>query len=273
MAQKHDVAIIEDDPYMYLLNAQRDGGDEPAGLFGLACAGAGPDDRCSMLSIDADARVVRMDTFSKFLAPGLRCSWITLPKSLADAASHASHANTKTGSTLAQITMHEILKTWGDEGLHKHLMDVQSFYRQRASVLDHYATKHLTGLAEWEAPDCSMFFWMKFNGVDDTGKLLKAFMDEKLAVVPGKYFVADADPDAHYDCSFVRMAYTVASDDAFDRGMQRIRSIILNFFKANGIAPPSPEAVEAKASAKAKAAARPRRAAAAAPRAAAAGTA
>ena len=83
VAQKHDCTFLEDDPYMYLNCA--DG--KPSGLYGLACADAGPADRCSLLSIDTDARVVRVDTFSKFVAPGMRCSWVTLPEQYIDDAS------------------------------------------------------------------------------------------------------------------------------------------------------------------------------------------
>ena len=63
VARRHDVIIIEDDPYMYL-SFPRDGGAEAPGLYGLSSCGGGGD-RCSLLSIDEDARVIRMDTFSK----------------------------------------------------------------------------------------------------------------------------------------------------------------------------------------------------------------
>lgn len=36
----------------------------------------------SFLSLDLDGRVVRLDSFSKFIAPGSRCGWITGPKEL-----------------------------------------------------------------------------------------------------------------------------------------------------------------------------------------------
>lgn len=39
----------------------------------------------SFLSSDADGRVVRLDSFSKFIAPESRCGWITGPKELVTA--------------------------------------------------------------------------------------------------------------------------------------------------------------------------------------------
>ena len=226
---EYDCLVLEDDTYMYLLND----GDSPAGLSGLSSVDAGPDDRCSLLSIDKDARVVRMDTFSKFIAPGFRVSWITLPEALLKHAAFSSQNSTKTGAMFAQVAQYEMIQAWGESGLSNHLARCQSYYRARAERLDFYAKKHLSGLAEWEIPECGMFFWMRLKGIDDSAKLLKMLMDEKIAVIPGKFFVADADPDAHYDCGSVRIAFTVASDEEFDRGMGRLKSLLEAFIKAN----------------------------------------
>lgn len=43
-------------------------------------SGLGP----TFLSLDVDGRVVRLDTFSKLLAPGFRLAWMTGPKRLID---------------------------------------------------------------------------------------------------------------------------------------------------------------------------------------------
>ena len=60
-------------------------------------------------------------------------------------------------------------------------------------------------------------------------------MDEKVAIVPGKYFNQEADPDEHYDCSSFRVAYTVATDEEFDRGMQRLAKVLTEYIKSNNI--------------------------------------
>ena len=74
VAQRHDIYIIEDDPYYYLqlhpTSGLKEFNDFQAALNQLKLPP-------SYLSIDTDGRVLRMDSFSKIIAPGVRMSWIT----------------------------------------------------------------------------------------------------------------------------------------------------------------------------------------------------
>lgn len=77
LCRQYDIWIIEDDAYYYL---QYDASklEEMPGLHGLT---KGNNDnnaqQQSYLSMDVDGRVMRVDTFAKFLAPGLRLGWVT----------------------------------------------------------------------------------------------------------------------------------------------------------------------------------------------------
>jgi DNA-binding transcriptional MocR family regulator len=61
VCQKHDLLILEDDPYYYLQFTSR----VP-----------------SYFSMDQDARVLRFDSMSKVLSSGLRIGWVTGPAEL-----------------------------------------------------------------------------------------------------------------------------------------------------------------------------------------------
>ncbi len=63
IAQKHDLILIEDDPYYYL-------------QFGDQGRTA------SYFSMDKDHRVLRFDSFSKILSSGMRLGFVTGPKPL-----------------------------------------------------------------------------------------------------------------------------------------------------------------------------------------------
>jgi DNA-binding transcriptional MocR family regulator len=70
-AAAHGVLIVEDDAYFYLQH-RADAPTQPVpGLRGL-----GP----SFLSLDTQGIVLRLDTFSKLLAPGFRIGWLTAPR-------------------------------------------------------------------------------------------------------------------------------------------------------------------------------------------------
>ena len=86
---KYDVIIIEDDPYWYLQypsvnvieSQSRDRGNVPTPKAHERPRSTGyafldslvP----SFLDFDTEGRVVRLDTFSKTIAPGCRLGWIT----------------------------------------------------------------------------------------------------------------------------------------------------------------------------------------------------
>jgi DNA-binding transcriptional MocR family regulator len=89
LCSQHDIIIVEDDPYWYLqypsaatAEAQSRGLDLPASRPRAKLAKSSGYEFLdslvpSYLSIDTDGRVIRLDTFSKTVAPGCRLGWIT----------------------------------------------------------------------------------------------------------------------------------------------------------------------------------------------------
>ncbi|EOD10084.1 Kynurenine/alpha-aminoadipate aminotransferase, partial [Emiliania huxleyi CCMP1516] len=200
----HGVVIIEDDPYRMLAF----GGEDPlaaedagAALPGTERAGLPP----SFLSVDTDGRVVRCDTFSKWVSPGLRCGFVTAPRPLI--VKLAQGAGPSLGvSSPVQVFLVEMLRRWGPAGLHRH-----AAYRRRCAVALTAAAEHLSGLARWEAPrggtllgaGC-MFLWLELLGVRSSADLLDEMTRERVCVVPGAFFSAHETPP---DTPFVRVSF------------------------------------------------------------------
>lgn len=89
LCQKYDVLIIEDEPYWYLQYPSgsatniANGKQKPAPATSRAQTkqkSSGFDFLDSLvpsyLSVDVDGRVIRLDTFSKTIAPGCRLGWV-----------------------------------------------------------------------------------------------------------------------------------------------------------------------------------------------------
>jgi DNA-binding transcriptional MocR family regulator len=95
---KYDVIIVEDDPYWYLQFPSADVGEATSrnlprsphrdedGVKIEKSSGYEFLDSLtpSFLSVDTDGRVVRLDTFSKTIAPGCRLGWITAQPELVE---------------------------------------------------------------------------------------------------------------------------------------------------------------------------------------------
>lgn len=89
LCQKYDIMIIEDDPYWYLqypsaiaANIASGKTTKPADMPHDASKKSSGFDFLdslvpSYLAVDIDGRVVRLDTFSKTIAPGCRMGWVS----------------------------------------------------------------------------------------------------------------------------------------------------------------------------------------------------
>lgn len=108
---KYDVIIVEDDPYWYLQFpssspssiSPRDKNKKSSGFDFLDSLIP------SYLSIDYQGRVVRLDTFSKTVAPGCRLGWITAQPRLVERILRITETSTQQPSGFVQSMIAELL--------------------------------------------------------------------------------------------------------------------------------------------------------------------
>ncbi len=147
LAQRHDVAIIEDDIY----------GDQ---------AYKYPRPR-TIKSFDEDGRVLLCSSFSKTLAPGLRIGWI--PRPLPAAGAHMKYMSTGMSAQLPQLALAEFIAGGHYE---PHLRRMRSQYARGREPMTGWVSQYFpagtrasqlhalgragagsdTGLNSWSAP-------------------------------------------------------------------------------------------------------------------------
>ncbi|KAL3154213.1 hypothetical protein ABBQ32_013719 [Trebouxia sp. C0010 RCD-2024] len=175
ICSENDIVIIEDDPYYYLQYSLG-----PGEAFGFEGLGQ------TYLSLDVDERVVRLDSFSKFLAPGMRLGWVTAHPDMLQKICFALHASTMGPCSFTQVVMYELLDAWGRESLISHVKKMQTDYKNRAAIVQEAAEKQLAKYAEWHAPRAGMFLWLKLKHVEDSMDIFEELKEAKVVVVPGK---------------------------------------------------------------------------------------
>lgn len=117
---KHNLFIIEDDPYIYLRMPDRIEADLSVDdMPGMAIV------EPSFLSLDVQGRVVRLDSFSKIFAPAARTGWITARRELLDKMVMAAEVLTWALSALTQTVVWQMLREWGEAGLEAHVRKLQ----------------------------------------------------------------------------------------------------------------------------------------------------
>lgn len=210
LARKHNLIIMEDDPYYFL---QLDGNVGPGGF-------RRPPN--SFLSMDTDGRVLRFDSMSKVLSSGLRLGFCTGPAPLVERLVLHMQTAALCTSGLSQAAALSLLRRWGDDGWAAHVVSVQALYRARRDHFISCAQKHLTGLAEWTTPEAGMFVWMKLLSIKDSKALIEGpARDEKVLLVPGQYFSISDEPS---NC--VRASYSLASPENVDEALRRLGALL-----------------------------------------------
>lgn len=116
LCSKYDVIIIEDDPYWYLQfpsSTARLGKPEPRSLHPTSWKSSGYEFLDSLvpsyISVDTDGRVIRLDTFSKTVAPGCRLGWITAQPAIVDRILRITETSTQQPSGFVQSIVAEMM--------------------------------------------------------------------------------------------------------------------------------------------------------------------
>uniref|UniRef100_A0A061R2Z4 Kynurenine/2-aminoadipate aminotransferase n=1 Tax=Tetraselmis sp. GSL018 TaxID=582737 RepID=A0A061R2Z4_9CHLO len=212
VCRAENMMILEDDPYFYL---QLPGSEEAEGA-GLDLGHVG-----SFLSVDTDCRVVRLDSFSKFLAPGLRIGWVTCADPVHSALVYSTQQTTQGASSCSAVLAMELLRQWGRTGLDRHLRRLQRQYGRKARAAAAAAERHLAGLASWAAPSCGMFMWLTAEGVGDTRDLMPELVEQKVVLVPGSFFYLDEGASSSF-----RLCFASASEEDLEEGVRRLGNVL-----------------------------------------------
>ncbi|BCS02181.1 aminotransferase-like domain-containing protein [Aspergillus luchuensis] len=173
IAEEHDLIIIEDDPYYFLrmgpyqdtqgtngtdTNQSASEDDEAAQIYHSESIP-------SYLTLDTSGRVVRLDSASKILAPGLRAGWVTASKQIIDKFTAYQEVSTVAVSGPSQLMLWHLLdENWGHDGFTTWLVHLSREYRWRRDVLLDACNKYLPREAvQWNTPEFGMFLWVKVD--------------------------------------------------------------------------------------------------------------
>lgn len=206
ICQKHDVIIMEDDPYFALqytayqpdLAAREAHFAEARARMPAAAATAIEDNAsavaavhnayagvASYLSRDVDGRVVRIDTVSKVFGPGMRIGWVSAQASIVERLMRIGETSTQVPNNLGQAVIASYLSDqhWGVGGWIRWTWGVRLEYQaKRDYFLDRLAEYVPAELVTTTPAMGGMFQWLKVNvdkhprydpaGVTNTGALM-----------------------------------------------------------------------------------------------------
>jgi 2-aminoadipate transaminase len=198
LAEEFDFLVIEDDPYGELVYV--DGADTTA-----------------MKTSDTTGRVLYLGSFSKVLAPGLRCGWIVAPAALLERLEIAKQAADLCSGMLDQSIVDELVA--GGE-LRPQVERVRDFYRGKRGTLIAELERHFTGHARWTPADGGLFTFVTLDQAIDTAAKVKEAVENGVAYIPGGPFFVDGS-----GASSMRLTFAKESDERIREGVARLARV------------------------------------------------
>src|SRR5207248_176376 len=163
LAAAEGLLVVEDDAYRELAYD----GPAPPSLWSLAPAGT----------------VIRLGSFSKAVAPGLRLGWLT-----ADAATVARFAHgglLDSGGGINQFTACAVAAFCQAGRFEPQVARLRAAYRTRRDALVGALRVYLPPACRWRAPAGGFFAWVHLPDGLDAGALLPRAVDAGVAYLPG----------------------------------------------------------------------------------------
>ena len=202
---KYGLPIIEDDPYGEL----RFEGEHLPSLLDLGRK--------------AGATVIRMGSFSKILAPGLRLGFVVAPATVINKMVQLKQATDLHTQTISQMAVYEALK--GDF-LAQHLPTVRELYRKQCHFMLDALSEYFPDSCKWTRPTGGMFIWASVPEHIDTAAILPQVVEEcKVAYVPGMPFYTDLNKAPKNN---LRLSFVTVSEDKIKEGISSLGRFINN---------------------------------------------
>jgi 2-aminoadipate transaminase len=203
LASRHGLAIIEDDPYGEL----RFAGDALPSLASLDSTRPEP-----------ERLVIRLGSFSKTLAPGLRIGFATGPRELIRAMTVAKQSSDLQTGTLSQRVTARLLQ---DFDFDAHLAKLTQVYGQRCDAMLQALDNYMPTGTRWTHPQGGMFVWVELPRQLRAEDLFPHAIANKVAFVPGSGFFAG---DRRHE--FMRLNFSNCPTGKIAEGMTRLGIVI-----------------------------------------------
>ena len=196
-ARRFDLWLVEDDPYGELWYREA----PPASL-----------------RLHAPERTLRVGSFSKVLAPGLRLGYVVGPRAAIDLLARLKQA---TDLHTATLTQHVVARVLRDGLLDVQLPRVRRLYASRAAAMLAALRAHMPDGVRWTEPQGGMFVWLTVPAAVDTLRLLDRAIAAGVAFVPGAPFYAD---NPRRDT--LRLSFVTVPDETIDRGVAILARLV-----------------------------------------------
>lgn len=198
IARKHDLLIIEDNPY----------GE-------LSFNGEHHD---TIKSIDTDGRVIYCGSFSKILSPGLRVGFMCAAPEIIAKVTVAKQTTDVHTPMLTQLLASEYLKRYDIDDL---IAKMRVLYSEKCSTMLNAIDTYFPKEISHTVPTGGLFVWVTLPEQYDALQISKKCASNNVIYVPGNTFMVDMDKK----CSSLRLNYSTMPNERIVEGIKILGSV------------------------------------------------
>jgi DNA-binding transcriptional MocR family regulator len=197
VARRHQLAVLEDDPY---------------GLLGFD--GKVP----RAMRADESNQVLYLGSFSKTIASGLRVGWVLAPHGVREKLVLAAESAVLCPSNFAQLAVSDYLQNqpWRDQ-----ISVFRDTYKQRRDALLDTMKLLMPAGTKWTVPTGGFYSWVTLpEGIDSRAMLPRA-VTSLVAYVPGTGFYVDGQGKGE-----LRLSYCYPTPERIVEGVRRLAGVV-----------------------------------------------
>ena len=158
-------------------------------------------------------------TVSKTLLPGLRVGYLIASPDLFP---HLLKLKQSADLHTNRIGQWQALQWIGSEKYQQYLGELRGFYRQRRDAFQAALETHFADLADWNAPQGGLFFWLTLKQPLDTRTLLNEALANDVAFMPGEPFFPEPDKNLGH----LRLNFSHIDPARLDEGLKRLAAVV-----------------------------------------------
>lgn len=200
-ATKHQVMIIEDNPYGEL---RFEGGTLP-----------------SVKSFDQTGCVLCYGTFSKTFCPGYRIGWVAGEKTIIEKYVLVKQGTDLQCNTLAQREIFKYLEMYD---IDEHIAKIREVYRRRRNLMVQTMEEEFPQGVSFTRPQGGLFAWVELPAQVNAREVLEKSIEKNVAFVPGGSFF----PNGGKENTF-RVNYSNMPEERIREGIKRLGEILRQF--------------------------------------------
>jgi DNA-binding transcriptional MocR family regulator len=203
IASEYNLLILEDDPYQLIQLEDRD-------------------PMPTLQSMDREDRVVRLDSFSKIFAPGLRIGYASGPAEIIGYFQLYKQGLNIHTSAMDQTLLAGLFANHSCEEFRALIRENCNLYRKNRDAMIEAARKHLPADIRYNTPAAGMFIWFEMPGNFDAARMVEIDgVEVGIILIPGSSFSITGSLK-----NYMRASFSMITWDQVEEGMLRFAVMI-----------------------------------------------